>query len=126
MPAPCTVKSQLRSCPCACMTLSDRIFHDSFKYSSKSFMEGLTRIVPNYSAFRKRNDSMQPTASRRYARSQLSIRLVERNRVFDIAAWIQNPNLTGAKARAVLRIIDCLIFLQKNPDLPSARYQSLK
>jgi len=43
--------------------------------------------------------------------SQLSIRLTERNRAFNFSGRIQNTNLTGAKARAVLRIIDCLIFL---------------
>jgi hypothetical protein len=46
--------------------------------------------------------------------SQFSIRLVERNDAFDIAARIENANLTGAKACAILRVIDCLIFLQEN------------
>ena len=38
-------------------------------------------------------------------RSQLSICFVESNGAFDVPARIQNTNLTGAKARAGLRII---------------------
>jgi hypothetical protein len=39
---------------------------------------------------------------------------------FDIAGRTENADLTGAKARAVLRIIDCLIFLQKDGSTPGA------
>src|SRR6266446_8835209 len=46
--------------------------------------------------------------------SQFSISIVERNDAFDIAARIENANLTGAKACAILRVIDCLICLQEN------------
>ena len=44
--------------------------------------------------------------SRPYNRQ--TIRFVERNGAFDIAARIQNLNLTQAKACAILSIIDCL------------------
>ena len=43
--------------------------------------------------------------------SQHSIRFTERNRAFDVSARIQNTNVTGAKARTALGIIDCLTFL---------------
>jgi hypothetical protein len=43
--------------------------------------------------------------------SQLSIRLTKRNRAFNFSGRIQNTNLTWAEAGAVLRVIDCLIFL---------------
>jgi hypothetical protein len=37
-----------------------------------------------------------------------------RNGAFDIAALIENTNLTGAKICAILRIIDRLTFLWKH------------
>jgi hypothetical protein len=46
--------------------------------------------------------------------SQLSIRAVEQNDALDIATRIENPNLTCAKACALQRIIDRLIFLGKH------------
>ena len=42
--------------------------------------------------------------------SQLSIYVVERNVALNVAGRIENPNLTRAKACAVLRVIDCLIL----------------
>ena len=45
--------------------------------------------------------------------SQFPTCLVEPNGAFDVSAGIQNTNLTGAKARAALCVVDCL-FLVKN------------
>ena len=55
------------------------------------------------------NQAMQPTAGPALCALQFSIRFIERNDAFDTADRIQNMNLTGAKPRAVFRIIDCLI-----------------
>jgi len=41
---------------------------------------------------------------------QLSIRVVERNDSLDVPRWTENANLARAKARAILRVIDGLIF----------------
>jgi hypothetical protein len=46
-----------------------------------------------------------------HAISQLSSRVVERNDTLNISGRIQNANFARAEAGAVLRVIDCLIFL---------------
>jgi hypothetical protein len=53
---------------------------------------------------------------------QLSILLAERNGAFELARRIQNTNLTRAKTRAALRVIDRLIL--NTPVAPSERRQS--
>jgi len=46
--------------------------------------------------------------------SQLSIRLVEQNRAFEIAGRTENANLAGAKTCAAFSVIDCLTLVREN------------
>ena len=46
--------------------------------------------------------------------SQSPIGVIKRNHAFNIASRVENPDLTGAKAGAGLRLTNCLIFLKKH------------
>jgi hypothetical protein len=64
----------------------------------------------------KSKESLAPhaRAASRFAQSKLSIRVVERNDVLNVAGQIENLNLAGSEARAIPRIIDSLIFVWKH------------